>query len=98
MTDISPIQAGASGALHGKYTAEPPNRTDSADRIAIQRGDDRIELSPEATDAARRAAQGVRTDLVRQVRAEIAQDSYLTEAKLSLAVDRMIDRALSKLG
>ncbi|MHC4091788.1 MAG: hypothetical protein ACYSVY_16240 [Planctomycetota bacterium] len=33
----------------------------------------------------------VRIDLVRRVRAEIRADRYLTEAKLDLAVSRMIE-------
>lgn len=97
MTDISQIQTGASQSLHAKYMTDAPVRPEQAAPSPAHRGVDHVDFSPQAADAARRAAQGARTDLVERIRHEIKNDAYDTDAKLSLALDRMIDRVRAEL-
>lgn len=62
-----------------RHLGAPP----SSDHPApIHRAADTVELSTEAA--------AIRADLVGRVRAEIADGTYLTEAKLAAAADRLL--------
>jgi negative regulator of flagellin synthesis FlgM len=55
-------------------------------------GADRVEISPAAQAAIQAAEAGeVRHDLVNKIRAQIANGTYETAAKLDVALDRLLD-------
>lgn len=74
-------------------TAATPRGPAGPDRLAAGRHD-ALELS----EAARAALEpgGIRHELVQRVKAELAADNYLTDDKLSVAVDRLHARIFSQ--
>jgi anti-sigma28 factor (negative regulator of flagellin synthesis) len=61
-------------------------------------GGDAVELSSAAkAGLAPEENAPIRVELVERVRKEIADGTYMTEDKLSKALDRLIDRALSQV-
>ncbi len=59
--------------------------------VPVQHGTRAMQRLPRASNAASRSTQPIRTDLVASIRHQIASGCYLTEMKLSIAADRMID-------
>lgn len=57
----------------------------------VQAPVDRVEISFEAQMLARTSNDGIRTDRVANIRAQIASGIYETPAKLEAAVSRLLD-------
>lgn len=81
--------------IHGPHGINAPHnvyRGQAAPRTSTAGGVDRVDISS-AADAASRAAEakGVRQDLVNEIRAQIANGTYETPAKLDAALERMFD-------
>jgi negative regulator of flagellin synthesis FlgM len=81
--------------VHGPHGINPPHtsqRGQAARSAAAPRDADRVEISPAAEAAVQAAESGdIRTELVNQIRAQIAAGSYETPDKLNAAVDRLLD-------
>lgn len=90
MTNLSPIEAGSAGRLASlKPAAE---REAARGTTKPRRGDDRVEVSDAARFLAKmNAMPEERTELVNEVRAQIADGSYDTPEKMDLAIDSMIE-------
>ncbi len=89
------MQISGTTHVHGPHGVNPPHtaqRGQAARAASAPRGADRVEISP-AAEAAVQAAEsgGIRTDLVNQIRAQIAAGTYETPDKLSAAVDRLLN-------
>jgi anti-sigma28 factor (negative regulator of flagellin synthesis) len=69
-------------------------RRSSDDHAAVSRsahrGEDVAEISTSAREAARADAAGFRADLVRRVRQQISEGTYLTSDKLDAVADRIL--------
>jgi negative regulator of flagellin synthesis FlgM len=83
------------GYLDGPQSIQAPHRTkavepkQSADGL---HGPDSVDLSPEAEIVGRvQDVPDLRTDRIAQIRAEIAAGTYETEAKMEIAVGRLLD-------
>ncbi len=83
------------GYLDGPQSIQAPHRAkavepqQSADGL---HGPDSVDLSPEAEIVGRvQDVPDLRTDRIAQIRAEIAAGTYETEAKLEVAVGRLLD-------
>lgn len=63
--------------------------TQESETTPVQRGEDRVELSP-AAQRTLNAGQPIRADLVTRVRSEIASGTYETPEKIDLAVRRVV--------
>ena len=90
------MQISGTNQVHGPHGINPPHMTQrgqAARSANSPRGADRVEISP-AAEAAVQAAEtsGIRTDLVNQIRAQIAAGTYETPDKLGVAVDRLLDQ------
>lgn len=84
MSDIAPIQSpyAASVDLAARSAAKP-----AASASAPDRGSDSVELSSAAQILGKlKGPQGVRSDLIAQVKAEIAAGTYETPEKLDIAL------------
>ncbi len=100
MPDIASIGSGSVGPVQrtssasavyqvGDRTGEDTART--SDRPSTQLGD-RVELSDRARFLSRlRDLPDIRSERVSEVRQAIAEDRYLTDEKLDVAVTRLID-------
>lgn len=80
---IGPIEYSPSARRLGEDSSreiEPPT---------VQRGEDRVELSPAAQQSIT-SGQPIRADLVTRVRGEIAAGTYETPEKLDIAVRRAV--------
>lgn len=93
-------QAHGAQALRGPHFRGPA-KADAPATGAAQPADT-LEISSEAQEAARladaaearaadRAAQPIRADRVAEIKAQIAEGSYETDAKLDAALDRLLD-------
>jgi anti-sigma28 factor (negative regulator of flagellin synthesis) len=81
--------------VHGPHGINAPHMThrgQAAQNAPANRAVDQVDISA-AAEAASRAAEagGIRTDLVNQIRAQIANGTYETPAKLDAALERMFD-------
>jgi negative regulator of flagellin synthesis FlgM len=73
-------------APHRSYNSQPTPPAKSA------QGADEISISPEADMVSRvREVPDVRADRVARIKAEIASGTYETDAKLDLALSRLLD-------
>lgn len=61
----------------------------------VPRGADSVQLSAEVMRL--RGVEGVRLDKVMDVRGALAAGTYVTDAKLDVALDRALDEALAGL-
>jgi negative regulator of flagellin synthesis FlgM len=81
--------------IHGPHGINAPHsihRGKAATSTPSGGAVDRVDISAAAEAAARAAETGeVRTDLVNQLRAQIAAGTYETPAKLDAAVERLLD-------
>lgn len=90
MTNLTPIEAGSAGRLAS--TQPTPEREDVRATARPRRGDDRVEVSDAARFLAKmNAMPEVRTDLINEVRSQIADGTYDTPEKMDLAIDSMIE-------
>jgi negative regulator of flagellin synthesis FlgM len=79
-------------APHGINAPHAPFRGQSASSAPASTGVDRVEISPAAQAAIDAADAGeVRAGLVNQIRAQIANGTYETPAKMDIALDRLLD-------
>jgi negative regulator of flagellin synthesis FlgM len=76
----------AINAPHGARASQPTERLEST---PIR---DELDISEAARLAAETQSQGIRQDRVDAIRAQIAEGTYETPEKLSLAVDRLLDQ------
>lgn len=92
--------AGAVGRLAGVSEPRARDSQELSGANPVVRGQDSVELSTEAQVLApwldkMNQMPAVRQDLIDKVRAEIANGSYDTDAKLNEALDGMIDETRS---
>jgi negative regulator of flagellin synthesis FlgM len=82
--------------VHGPHGVNAPHftqRTTGAQSTSGTQGADRVEISPAAQAASQAAdADGIRTDLVNQIRSQIAAGTYETPDKMNAALDRLLDQ------
>jgi len=87
MSDISPINRSNASSLHRANRANRP----SAPSGSPVRGSDRVELSSAARMLNKlREAPGIRTQLVEDVRAQLANGTYESSAKIEESLDNLI--------
>ena len=84
------------GTVHGPQQLKAPHSAQPSQPTTAPAGDniniDQLDISPEADAASRaREASEVRQDRVNEIRQQIANGTYETEAKLDLALDRLLD-------
>lgn len=95
MTDISSIGHGSVGPAGGFHrTASPASTDPSADRPTRPGTDaaDRVELSEHARFMNQlRDMPDVRTERVEEIRQQIADGNYLTDHKLDVAINRLME-------
>ena len=89
------MQISGTNHVHGPHGINAPHMTQrgqAARSTDAPRGADRVEISP-AAEAAAQANEtgGIRTELVNQIRAQIAAGTYETPDKMGVAVDRLLD-------
>ena len=73
-------------APHRAAQAEAPRGTSSLAQV------DQLDISPEADFVSRvNGMPDVRTDRVAELRAQIAAGTYETDAKMNVALDRLLD-------
>ena len=82
--------------VHGAQPLSGPHRAaatpQSAPPASYSPAADELTLSPEATLASQlRAIPDIRADRVAELKAQIASGAYETDAKLNVALDRMLD-------
>jgi negative regulator of flagellin synthesis FlgM len=81
--------------LHGAQPISGPQRTNaaaSASQVDTWAGVDELDISPEAELVSEiRDLPDVRADRVAEIRAQIASGVYETDAKLDVAVGRLLD-------
>ena len=81
--------------VHGAQPLSGPHRTvapQSAPPASRTPAADELTLSPEATRASQlRAIPDIRADRVAELKAQIASGAYETDAKLNVALDRLLD-------
>jgi len=81
--------------VHGPHPTGGPHRPPSPQqpsRPASASPTDELDISPQADLVSRvREIDGVRTERVERIRAEIAAGVYETAQKLDVAVDRLLD-------
>jgi negative regulator of flagellin synthesis FlgM len=81
--------------IHGPHGINPPHgpfRGQPARETPPSQGADRVEISSAAEAAIQAAESGeMRTELVNQLRAQIAAGTYETPEKLDVALDRLLD-------
>ena len=89
------MQITGTNHVHGPHGINPPHMTQRGQATrstSSPRGADRVEISPAAEAAVQAAESGdIRTELVNQLRAQIAAGTYETPDKLDGAVDRLLD-------
>lgn len=84
--------------VHGPHGMNPPHgphRGEAARAAPPTQGADRVEISP-AAEARLRQVQAaesgqIRTELVNQIRAQIAAGTYETPERLDVALNRLLD-------
>jgi negative regulator of flagellin synthesis FlgM len=76
----------AINAPHGARASQPATRLEST---PIR---DELDISEAARLAAETQSPGIRQDRVDAIRAQIAQGTYETPERLSMAVDRLMDQ------
>ena len=87
MPDVSSIGNGHLGHL-SRSQASPTTSGNGIAQQAASRGD-RVEISPDAFDRLEQSTS-IREDLVDSVRQAIADGTYETEERLSVAIERLI--------
>ena len=89
MADIAPIPpAGATARTH----EAGPKRSQAAAPAAATRPADRVDLSDQSRLLSRLASlPDIRQDLVDRVKAEIAAGNYVTDDKIEVAVDGLLE-------
>lgn len=84
-----------SSHIHSAQAINPPHRASGAGASAgAQRlsGVDELDISPEANLLSQlRDIPEIRADRVAEIRAQIAAGAYETDAKLDIALDRLLD-------
>jgi len=94
MSDITPINTSAphrAGRISGQ-PVDPSIGTDRTPGRGGARADDRVEFSRVAQHLSQLQSKPTSSDeLINRVRAQIKSDTYLTDDKLSLAVDELLD-------
>lgn len=82
--------------VHGPHGVNAPHftqRTPGTQATNNARGTDRVEISPAAQAASQAAdADGIRSDLVNQIRGQIAAGTYETPEKMNAALERLLDQ------
>jgi negative regulator of flagellin synthesis FlgM len=77
---------------HGINAPHAPFRGHAAQETPSAKSSDRVDISAAAEAAVQARESGeVRHDLVQQIRAQIADGTYETPAKLDAALDRFLD-------
>ena len=81
--------------LHGAQPINAPHRaaqTESTGRTSSTTEVDQLDISHEADLVSRvNGLPDIRTDRVAELRAQIASGAYETDAKLDVALDRLLD-------
>ncbi len=93
MPDISSVGHGSVGPMDRAVSGFSSLRAgaSSVNRVIKQLGD-RVELSEQARlMALLRQLPDVRHDRIESIRTAIAEGSYLTDEKLSVSIDRLLD-------
>lgn len=89
------MQINSTNQIHGTQALNGPhfnNRPQQATGATSAQPVDQLDISSEALAASSAEnVDGVRADLVTQLRSEIANGSYETAEKLETAVDRLFD-------
>ncbi|MCO6047812.1 flagellar biosynthesis anti-sigma factor FlgM [Aeoliella sp. ICT_H6.2] len=89
------MQINGTHQIHGTQALNGPhfnNRPQQATSAASSQPVDQLDLSPAALAASESSgSDGIRTDLVAQLRQQIASGTYDTADKLESAVDRLFD-------
>lgn len=84
-----------SSYVHGAQPINAPHRSYSsqpAQAPATSRGSDELDISPEANLVSRvRDVPDIRADKVAKIKAQIANGTYDTDAKLDVALSRLLD-------
>lgn len=82
--------------VHGPHGVNAPHftqRTQGTPATNNARGTDRVEISPAAQAASQAVdTHGIRTDLVNQIRSQIAAGTYETPEKMNVALERLLDQ------
>jgi anti-sigma28 factor (negative regulator of flagellin synthesis) len=90
MTNISPIASASLGRI--EVVAATEAGAQSAAEAPRRRGSDRVEVSQMAKFLSKlNTMPDVRSNLVERVRDEISRDGYMTDEKVELALDAMLD-------
>ncbi len=88
------MQINGTHQIHGTQALNAPHfnhRPHQSAEAGSAQAVDRLDISPAALAASEASGSGVRTDLVAQLREQIASGSYETPDKLEAAVDRLFD-------
>lgn len=102
------MQVNGPGNVHSAQSLSGPHsrKTAAASQAKTAQPTDQLEISAEASEAARvseladtrasehvKDAEGVRTGLVARLRSEIAAGTYESADKIDAALDRLLDEA-----
>jgi anti-sigma28 factor (negative regulator of flagellin synthesis) len=87
MSEINPVGRGEMNGVHANQRAQRAQPQQRAE--AGQKNQDQVQVSNHARLLSKMRENPVRTDLVNQVRSEIANGQYETEAKIDTAIDEM---------
>jgi negative regulator of flagellin synthesis FlgM len=81
--------------VHGPQPINAPHRAAaprSSGQVAQSSPVDQLDISPQADLVSRaRDIPGIRAERVAEIRAQIAEGTYDTDAKLEAALDRLLD-------
>jgi negative regulator of flagellin synthesis FlgM len=91
MNSINPIAASSAAYKAQTVSAGKPTGDASAAAAGPARGSDTVEISGIQTFMTVLKANDVRADKVADVRAQIAAGTYVTDEKLDIAIDRLLD-------
>jgi negative regulator of flagellin synthesis FlgM len=83
------------GQIHGAQPTQAPHRTQAVQGTPqpdTWSGVDELDISPEADMVSRvQDLPDVRSDRIAEIRAQIADGTYETDAKLDVALGRLLD-------
>ena len=92
MTNITPASSTSITRLDRAEPAERAARPGEDRTAGLRREGDQVEFSTRARALAQlKALPPVRTDVVARVREEIANETYLTDDRVDLAIDALVD-------